>query len=159
MLDSFINWVIPVSQNLASAALLGLAALLIKRWNESSAEARQKRIDLASRTAARTFSKAMDMAVVLAVLWYLVTQLRPLITDPSAPSRTDVFLIVFWTFWLLIVFVRVIAGPFATARMHAPEDAKRNTPPSSTPQMQETPPTDPSALDNSRPSTHGSGSA
>ncbi len=155
MLDSFINWVIPVSQNLASAALLGLAALLIKRWNESSAEARQRRLDQASRTAARSTATAMNTAAVLAVLWFLVTQLRPLITDPTAPSRIDVFLIVFWTFWLLMVFMRVIAGPFATARMHVARDTKRNTPLSLTPQTQDTQPTVPSEPDNSRPSTTG----
>lgn len=152
MLDSFINWASGVSQNVTATALITLAALLLKKWNDSSVETRQRRTEQAHRKAVRGTARLIEMATVAAVFLFLVTQLRPLITDPTPPSRTDVFLIVFWTFWLLLVFVRVIVGPFATAPVHASADGTRQAPPTSTPQTQHTPPADPAEPDNSRPS-------
>ncbi|WP_280189100.1 hypothetical protein [Delftia sp. PS-11] len=159
MLDSFINWVNGLSQSLAATALLTLASLLLKKWNDSNAETRQRRVEQVSNAARRSTAKLIELATVFAIFWFLLTQLRPLITDSTPPSRTDVFLIVFWTFWLLIVFVRVITGPFATTRVHAPADTARHTPGISTLPPQDTPPTDHAEPDSNRPSTPGSGSA
>lgn len=41
------------------------------------------------------------------VFWFFVSQLRGLVLDPEPLTRSDVFLIAFWTWWLLFFGVTV----------------------------------------------------
>lgn len=97
------------TQGIAVIVVVGSSGAIAQHLKKVSASTKTRWNRRALQFAAGAFSCAQYFAVMGYIWW----QLHPLITVDTPPTRLDVFLIVFWTFWLLLLFVRMLTGPFA----------------------------------------------
>ncbi|WP_131394628.1 hypothetical protein [Comamonas thiooxydans] len=108
-MKDFIAW---ANGGYTQAVAFGLTALFCRylsmKWKGMSAET-SARMNKAAFSFVALLLRFAYFGVLLGYFtWQLVTLLRP----STPPTRADVFAIAFWTFWLLIVFVRMLTGPF-----------------------------------------------
>lgn len=68
---------------------------------------------VSSKTFPRSLPTALRLGVFGFIFWFLITQLRALVDAPGPPTRLDTLLISFWTSWLVLVFLKLLAdfGP------------------------------------------------
>lgn len=116
MNDVTTQWVIPTITNLIAAGIIWAAGKGISKTKAAATTlAAQRPSNNTVKGVANTATKRIMVTILSAlpyvlVFWFFVTQLRVLLTPDSPPSRLEVFMITFWTFWLLMVFLRLLAG-------------------------------------------------
>lgn len=111
-MEEFLNWANGgYSQGLAVVATAYGSNLLAKKWKGMS----KNSADRIKRVLLLVAAQTLKISTYLAVFGYLVWQLAKVLRVDAPPTRDDVFAIAFWTFWALLLFVRMIIGPFGNA--------------------------------------------
>jgi hypothetical protein len=104
------------TQAVAAAAFIAVCSWLLNRWRRTSAESKSE----INRKAVQMASRGVFFLQHLVIFGYLWTVLHPLLTPDTPPSRTEVFLISFWTFMGIANFVSMVMEPFAERRARQP---------------------------------------
>jgi hypothetical protein len=99
------SWITPIAQNLIAAAIWAIVAKF------SRYESTKRVIGSAKIAGKRMIPTAARIGLDFFVVWFFITQLRLLTSEPSPPNRDEVVAISFWAWWLLWYFVASIYTP------------------------------------------------
>ena len=117
-MQDFVRWANGgFTQGVAVLIAAWLCRLLVQRWKARTMESTEK-WKRNSLKVALLVAQAIPIAMVLGFCtWQLAKQLMK--TTPL--ERVDAFEISFWTFWVLLIWVRMLTGPFGISATHQPQ--------------------------------------
>jgi|JI10StandDraft_1071094.scaffolds.fasta_scaffold391647_1 nitrate reductase NapE component len=100
------QWLIPTITNLIAGLIIWACAQVASRVKAS-----HHTVKGVAMSATKTILPMMGNAAMYSVVFgFLVWQLRALVGADGPPSRLDAALIAFWTTWLVLLFVRLLAS-------------------------------------------------
>ena len=106
------SWIDPIMQNLISSILaVAILKLLAVSWSS-----RASIKGVAIRAAKPTMAIVVRVARDIFIFWFLLTQLRGLLTEDAPMTRGDVFLISFWLWWLMFYLAATLRLGINTSR-------------------------------------------
>lgn len=106
-----------ITNGTISALLGALISTFIGKLISSRAISMAKAKGAVKITASAILKAALSALPFVICFWFLFSQLITLLGAPGPASRVDIFMISFWTFWLCMVFLRLLSGrPLAQAQ-------------------------------------------
>lgn len=98
------QWIVAITQNLIAAIIVWGFSY----WVGKNRESINKVMGVAIPATRRMMPIVFHILMHVFVFWFFITQIRDLIADPAPIKKIDVFLIAFWTTWLVVYFIRVV---------------------------------------------------
>lgn len=100
-----------IANNIVAAAVVSLMTSALSMLIRSIRNGDMKKLKGSAKAVAFKILVLVLHAIPYTFLyWFFFWALRPLVSQDGPPSRDDVFMIAFWTFWLCMVFLRMLAG-------------------------------------------------
>lgn len=98
------SWIAPIMQSLIASIL----AVVILKLCAASWASRATIKGVAIRAAKPTSKMILAVLRDVLVFWFLISQLRGLLTADTPLTRGDVLLISFWVWWLMFCFAAIL---------------------------------------------------
>lgn len=103
------EWMSNFTAQLAAASVMVLATQVIP-WKAGFMSISTLKNATIAKIDRKPFAW-LRMLVHLFVFWFFINQLMGLLASTAPPSRLEVFLIAFWTTWLIAYFIQLIRQP------------------------------------------------
>lgn len=90
-----------------------LAALIATATGKLMSSTKISAIDTkaaAQKTTSEIFKYLLTAAPYVFCFWFFFWQLQTLLAPEGPASRVDTFMISFWTFWVCVMYLRLLAG-------------------------------------------------